>query len=64
MLVNLPKQCMRFLLCTLLFSLLIACTSEVRYRGVPRESWNQLNSEQKQLIVDKSFVKEFQRSQT
>jgi hypothetical protein len=48
---------------TLFFLMLsvAACTQEAVYRGVPAQSWTQLSSEQKQLIVDQSFHTEVQQ---
>ncbi|MBU0744378.1 MAG: hypothetical protein KKE11_03310 [Gammaproteobacteria bacterium] len=39
--------------------LLTSCTTEHNYRGVPSPHWQELSGEQKQLIVDQAYEKEF-----
>jgi len=41
--------------------LLIGCTPEQSYRGVPAVKWQHLTAEQKQLIVDKAFQDEMKK---
>lgn len=40
---------------TLISVLLAACAGNTTYRGVSPQIWKQLNAEQKQIIVDKSY---------
>lgn len=45
----------------LFFILLAGCARENSVRGVPVAAWNQLNAEQRQLIVDQSYQEEFKQ---
>ncbi|MEI8055663.1 MAG: hypothetical protein WCH10_06745 [bacterium] len=38
---------------------LIACTAERNYRGVADPFWRELSGEQKQLIVDQAYERDF-----
>lgn len=38
---------------------LTACTTEQNYRGVQSPVWHDLTGEQKQLIVDQAYEKDF-----
>jgi hypothetical protein len=49
----------RYLFLLVSISVLLACSTGENYRGVPKEQWDQLTPDQKQLIVDDSFKNEF-----
>jgi hypothetical protein len=49
----------RILTIILLVTLLGACTTEQNYRGVASPVWQDLTGEQKQLIVDQAYEKDF-----
>lgn len=41
--------------------MLTACTTEQNYRGVQSPIWQDLTAEQKQLIVDQAYTKDFEQ---
>lgn len=47
-----------FLIFIVSIALLTGCAKDPSYRGVSVNIWQQLSSEQKQLIVDRSFQEE------
>ena len=51
--------CLRILLLITLLVMLVACTTEHNYRGVPAPEWSELTSEQRQLVVDQAYNQDF-----
>lgn len=49
---------MKYVSLITLILLLLGCSTEPVYRGVPATAWSQLSGEQKQLIVDQAFQAE------
>lgn len=57
--ISLSKQICKVLAEAFFIILLMACTAEQNYRGIPNSHWQELTGEQKQLVIDQAYEQEF-----